>query len=401
MRIVSIESLRNDRFPNILHVQVHTDTGIVGLGETFFGACAVESYIHESIAPLLLGADPLAIDATMKRIEGYVGYDAAGVEMRGNSAVNIALWDIFGQQVDQPLYQLLGGLSRPEIRTYNTCAGYTYARHEPRQTVTDWGLPGQTASGPYEDLDAFLHRADELALSLLDEGITAMKIWPFDTFSEKTNGQYISSADLSTALEPFRKIRDAVGNDMDIMVELHSRWGIPAATRIMKALEEYEPYWFEDITRADDLGALRMLSERTSIPLTLSETMSGRSRFRDLLESRAAGVIMLDLGWCGGISEAKAIAGMAEAYKLPIAPHDCTGPVVFMASVHLSLNATNALVQESVRAYYTTWYQELVTDLPRIRHGAILPPEGPGVGTRLQPGYRNRPEVHVKASAGT
>ena len=107
--------------------------------------------------------------------------------------------------------------------------------------------------------------------------------------------------------------------------------------------------------------------------------------FRDLLETGVAGVVMLDIAWCGGVSEAKKIAAMAEAWHLPIAPHDCTGPVVLTASTHLSLNAPNALVQESVRAYYRTWYRDLVTALPEVKDGFISVPPGPGLGLELAP----------------
>jgi L-alanine-DL-glutamate epimerase-like enolase superfamily enzyme len=105
---------------------------------------------------------------------------------------------------------------------------------------------------------------------------------------------------------------------------------------------------------------------------------------------------MLDLSWVGGISEARKIATMAEAYHLPVAPHDCTGPVVLIASVHVSLNAPNALVQESVRAFYSGWYQELVTELPEIRNGYIHPMTGPGLGTRLQPGILERKDATIR-----
>jgi galactonate dehydratase len=107
---------------------------------------------------------------------------------------------------------------------------------------------------------------------------------------------------------------------------------------------------------------------------------------------------MLDISWCGGIGEAKKIATMVEAYKLPVAPHDCTGPVVLAASTHLSVNAPNALIQESVRAYYTGWYKELVTELPVVENGQIRPPEGPGLGIELFPDLHERPDAHVVTS---
>ena len=398
MKVSRIETLRLEEFPNVLFVLVYTDEGLVGLGETFFGARAVEAYVHETIAPHLLGKDHLRIDWHADQLYGYLGYQSSGVETRGNSAVDIALWDIFGKATGQPLYRLRGGDYRERIRTYNTCAGYRYVRETPRQEVGNWGLPEETAEGPYEDLDAFLNRADELAEDLLSQGITGMKIWPFDPYAEESGGHYISDAGLQKALEPFRKIREAVGMEMDVMVEFHSLWDLPTAKRIGRALEEFEPYWFEDPVKADDLEALAEFASSTRIPVTASETLSGRSSFLQLMNKRAVGIVMLDLSWCGGISEAKKIATMAEAHHLPVAPHDCTGPVVLTASTHLSMNVPNTLIQESVRAYYTGWYRELLTDLPTVSDGHISPPVGPGLGTGLAPGLRERPDADLWTS---
>lgn len=399
MKITGVETIHLAEFPNILWVCVHTDEGLVGLGETFGGADAVTAYLHETAAPYLLGKDPLQIDRHAKALTGYLGFRSTGVETRGNSAVDIALWDLLGQATNQPVYQVLGGLSRDGIRVYNTCAGYSYVRQRlSRYQTENWELPPAGGEGPYEDLDAFLRRADELAESLLSQGITGMKIWPFDPYAEASGGMYISGPDLEKALEPFRKIRGAVGNQMDIMVELHSLWNLPAALRIGHALEELDPFWYEDPIKMDSLGSLAEFARRTKIPVCASETLGGRWAFRDLLELRAVGVVMFDLGWVGGLSEAKKIAAMAEAYHLPIAPHDCTGPVVLTASVHLSLNAPNALVQEIVRAFYYGWYQELVTVLPEIEHGSIKPLTGSGLGTRLQPDIRKRAGATVRRS---
>jgi len=399
MKVTKVETIWLEEFTNVLWIQIHTDEGLIGLGETFFGVRAVEAYVHETIAPYLLGKDPLQIDLHGRQLYGYVGYRSSGVEMRGNSALDIALWDLLGQAAGQPIYQLLGGKSRETVRTYNTCAGYRYIRNVSAQLVDNWGLDRQHLDGPYEDLDGFLHRADELALSLLEQGITGMKIWPFDPYAEASGGLYISNPDLEKALEPFRKIRSAVGNQMDIMVEFHSLWNLPTARKIAHALEEFEPFWYEDPIKADNIDALADFAASTAVPTTVSETLATRWSFREVMQANAAGVIMLDLSWCGGISEAKKIAGMAEAFQLPVAPHDCTGPVVLVASTHLSLNATNALVQESVRAFYTGWYKELVTDLPIIDNGYMDLPAKPGLGTELVPGLRDRPDAHVRVSA--
>ncbi|HEV2514244.1 MAG TPA: mandelate racemase/muconate lactonizing enzyme family protein [Devosia sp.] len=382
MKIKKIETIRIREHANICWVQVHTDEGLVGLGETFFGAKAVEAYIHETAAPILLGQDPLAIDKLSKALTGYVGFASSGVEMRGNSAIDIALWDLFGKVTGQPIAQLLGGFSRNEIRTYNTCAGTAYMQ-EGGQTVANYGL--DNGRKQYADLDAFLNRADDLAEDLLSEGITAMKIWPFDVAAEKSGGQYISAEDLKTALSPFEKIRKRVGDKIDIMVEFHSMWQLLPAMQIARALAPYNTFWHEDPIKMDSLGDLKRYSEASVAPVCASETLATRWRFRDLLQTDAAGVVMLDLSWCGGLSEGKKIATMAEAWHLPVAPHDCTGPVVLAASTHLSLNAPNALVQESVRAFYRTWYRDLVTALPEVKNGMISVPPGAGLGLELHP----------------
>jgi galactonate dehydratase len=396
MKVIQVDTLRLDEFPNLLFVRVHTNEGLVGLGETFFGVRAVETYVHETAAPYLLGKEALHIDRHAKELYGYLGYGSSGAETRGNSAIDIALWDLFGRATEQPVYQLLGGPCRERIRTYNTCAGYRYVRESPRQEVSNWGL--SEPEGPYEDLDAFLHRADELAEDLLSQGIRGMKIWPFDPYAEATDGHYISEEGLQRGLEPFRKIREAVGTEMDVMVEFHSLWDLPTAQKIARALEEFEPYWFEDPLKADDLDALAEFASSTRVPVTASETLSGRPAFRELMEKGAAKIVMLDVSWCGGVSEAKKIATMAEAHHLPVAPHDCTGPVVLTASTHLSINLPNALTQETVRAYYTGWYKELVTELPVVSDGHVSPPEGPGLGTELLPDLHKRPDAHLVTS---
>jgi L-alanine-DL-glutamate epimerase-like enolase superfamily enzyme len=155
--------------------------------------------------------------------------------------------------------------------------------------------------------------------------------------------------------------------------------------QIAKALTPYGTFWHEDPIRMDSLSSLKRYAEASPAPICASETLASRWAFRDLLETGVAGVVMLDLSWCGGLSEARKIAAMAEAWHLPVAPHDCTGPVVLIASTHLSLNAPNALVQESVRAFYRTWYRDLVTALPEVSNGMITVPEGPGLGANLSP----------------
>lgn len=400
MKITALETIQLGEFPNILWVRVHTDSGLVGLGETFLAVAPVAAHIHETCAPLLLGKDPLRIDAISRTLlSTTLGFRSTGVELRAASAIDIALWDLLGKVTGQPIVQLLGGRSRDTIRVYNTCAGYRYIRSDPVQATGNWGLPsGGSAARPYEDLDGFLHRADELALSLLEEGYTGMKIWPFDAYAEKSGGLRIERDELARALEPFEKIRKAVGNRMDIHVEFHSLWNLPTAIRIAAALEPFDPYWFEDPIKMDNLDALAEYAHRTPVWVTASETLATRWAFRELMEKHAVSVVMLDVMWCGGLTEAKKIASLAEIHALPLAAHDCTGPVGLTAAVHLSLNAPNALVQEMVRAFYFDWYGDLVTRLPPLKKGQIDAPAGPGLGTELNPDVPRRRDAVVRIS---
>lgn len=400
MKITAVETIALDEFPNVLWVRLHTDEGLVGLGETFYAIAPVIEHVHQTCAPYLLGRDPLRIEQISRHfLNTYLGFNSVGVEMRAMSAIDIALWDIFGQATGQPIYQLLGGACHDRVRVYNTCAGYEYVRAKPVQGTANFGLPEKAdPSRPYEDLLAFRTDAGVLAESLLEMGIRGMKIWPFDEAAEASNGTDISKADLKKALRPFEQVRKAVGDRMDIHVEFHSLWQLPAAIRIAQALESFDPFWYEDPVKMNNLDALADYARRTKVWVTASETLGTRWGFRELFQKHAVSVCMLDVGWTGGLSEAKKIATLAEAHALPVAPHDCTGPVLLTASVHLAMNCPNTLVQEVVRAFYYDWYGKLVTELPPIEQGTIRAPSGPGLGTRLQPGLAKRKDARVKVS---
>ncbi len=398
MKITAIDTVQVAEFPSLVFVRVHTDDGLIGLGETFFHADPVVAHIHGGIAPYLLGKDPHHRERHSSELRTYVGSGSSGAEVRAASAIDIALWDVCGQAAGQPLHQLLGGASRDAIRIYNTCAGYRYVRAGYDQSVDNWGLPDGTSEGPYEDLEGFLNHADDLARDLLSEGISAMKIWPFDPYAEASGGHQISGAELDLALEPIRKIRSAVGMQMDVMIELHGLWDVPAACRIAHALEPFEPYWIEDPVRVANAAALAEVQATTATPLAVGETLAGLPAFRDLIAEGGARVAIVDLAWVGGITQARKVAALAEAFERPVAPHDCTGPVVYTAGTHLSLHAPNAILQEHVRAFATGWYTELVTELPVIEAGMITPPTGPGLGTALRPEVLERSDVQIRTT---
>lgn len=404
MKIVAIETVELAEFPFLFWLRLHTDTGIVGTGETFFAPAPVAAYIHANVASYLLGKDPRDIELHDRRLGSvYVGARDSGAEMRGNSAVNIALWDIYGQALGEPVWRLLGGRTHESVPIYNTCAGYGHIRATKRNALfertEDWSLKaGDAVEGPYEDLLAWRFNADELAKSLLAEGIGGMKIWPFDVAAEASMGTRISNADLDKALEPFARIRDAVGNAMEIMVELHGLWTLAPALRIAEALKPYNVAWLEEPIRFNETDATAELARQTAIPIAASERLAMRQVFKQLIDKRAASIIMIDLAWCGGLSEARKIANMAEASELPVTLHDCTGPIVFAASCALSATLPNVSYQEAVRAYFTGWYTEVVDTLPQIENGSVTPLPGAGLGLRLKPEVFERPDATVRVT---
>ena len=404
MKITLVETIELAEFPFLLWLRIHTDAGVIGTGETFFAPGPVAAYIHGNAAAYLLGKDPRDIELHDRRLGNvYVGARDSGAEMRGNSAINIALWDIYGQALGEPVWRLLGGRTHESVPVYNTCAGYGHIRATKRhglfERTEDWSLKQSDAGeGPYEDLLAWRFNADKLAESLLSEGIAAMKIWPFDVAAESSNGTRLAGPDLDKALEPFRKIRAAVGNRMEIMVELHGLWTLPPALRIAEALKPFDVAWLEEPIRFNELDALVDLARHTSIPLAVSERLATRQVFKQVIGRGAASIIMIDLAWCGGLSEARKIANMAEASELPVTLHDCTGPIVFAASVALSSTLPNVNWQEAVRAYYSGWYSEIADTLPHVEKGRVFPLDGAGLGLKLKPEVLTRPDATVRVT---
>ncbi len=392
-----VRTIRIAERPNLIWVELETDDGLVGLGETFRGAQAVEAVLHEQVALWLLGRDATRIEAVSRHLlTPYLGFHGSGAEVRAASAIDLALWDLAGKRHGIPVHEALGGAARTEIRAYNTCAGYAYNTAGVGRRAIG---AGDAAVGPYDDQVAFMRDAGALAESLLAEGYSAMKIWPLDTYAEATGGQAITLGELKAGLEPFRKIRAAVGERIEVMCELHSLWSATAAARICQALEEFGVFWAEDpIGKMDDARALADLRRQTRVPICGSETLGGAVSFRRLLEADAIDVVMLDLAWCGGLTEGRKIAALAEAFARPLAPHDCTGPVTLMAGLQLALHAPSAIFQEVVRATLATWYRDLVTDLPVLVGGMAQAPTAPGLGTALLPGVRRREDAMVRES---
>ena len=397
MTISRLETITMEReigLPGLIFVNIYTDDGFIGHGETYYVPGAVEAVIHEFAGQLLLGASEMNIAGHWRRMYDLASrFGARGAEMRAISAIDVALWDIAGKRANAPVYQLLGGAVRDGVRVYNTCGGPTYGRGS---------LPahGRTmGDSKMEDLTAFLTRPAELARELLECGFSAMKIWPFDRYAQENGGAQISARDLAAGLEPFESIRSAVGDRMDIMVEGHGFWSLSAARRIAQALEPIGPVWLEDLTLAYQPALLRRLRESTTIDVCASEYLMTRWDYLPVLAAEAADVIMIDPTWCGGITEGQKIASLADTYGLPVSMHDCTGPFTTLAGIHLAASAPNAIYQEVVRAYLHYVYPQWVDEVPVVVNGAVPLPTRPGLGADLDPGLSQRPGYRCRVSS--
>lgn len=384
MNIQRITTSVHPDFPNLIHVQIETSDGIIGTGETYYFGKTVAHFIHEFVAPALIGKSTHDLEFINSLLTTYVGYNGSGVETRARSAVDIALWDIRAQSEGVPIFKLLGGTKTKALKIYNTCAGTSYMRKS-NQGSSSWGLEATNTS--YEDLARFMTDAGSLAVELLEEGITAMKIWPFDLFAEKTRGLTISDEDLSSALEPIRLIRNAVGNKMDIMIEMHALWHIDPAKKILNALKEFDIYWVEDPLMPDMLDEFAELRAEGFPRIAHGETVASKFRVKRLLEQNLIDFLTLDIGWCGGFSQALVYSELAKKNGIQIAPHDCTGPIGLIAGSHLATAWDGPIIQETVRAALRTWYPLIVDRLPDVNHGILTLTEKSGLGTTLRDDY--------------
>ena len=342
----------------LLFVRIHTSAGVVGVGETYPRPSVDAAVIHDHIAPVLLERNPFDTEKlwreTYRRANGWGGF--AGAEMRALSAVDIALWDLKGKALDTPIYDLLGGRMRESMDTYNTC---------------------------YEHEYSFMEDPVELANSLLDDGISAMKIWPYDEIAYANQGTHVNRRDLEAGAAPLREIRDALGDEMEVAMEFHGLWNASSAKKIARYLEPYDPMWLEELIEIGDLGAYADVAAATSLPVNASERLMNKFQFNTLLAGADIDVVMFDLNRIGGFTEAKKAAAMAEAHHLPVAPHNCAGPITHFVNLQFGATIPNLMVMESVRGRYDGWHRELVTTQSTATDGRLDVPDGPGLGTEL------------------
>jgi galactonate dehydratase len=377
MKITKIEAVRfrpdlriQGLTPNWMWVRLHTDTGIVGIGESYPGYEAHRGALKE-LAGYILGKDPTAIERLWQDLFYRISYQPwGGAETRMLTAINIAQWDILGKASGLPLYKLLGGKAQEKLLVYNTMNG--------------WPINGMREHDFPEKITEFL----------LGRGIKGIKLYPYDrgpvNALARHGGTFITQAELKQSLEPIQRIRKAVGDEIEIALDLSSRWNLPCAMQIAHSLEPYGIMYLEDAMLPDNLEAYASLARETSIPICISERLATRFRFRQMLELRAVDVVMYDVTWCGGISEAKNISDMADTYKIPTSPHTGGGPVLWYASIHSATSLANFYIMESVYHLYNDVYPHFLKNVPVPVKGYVTAPDTPGLGIEIrEEAFRN------------
>lgn len=352
MKITDIQTYVVDCFrTNWVFLRVLTDEGVEGLGEATleYKEKALLGAV-EHLKEAFIGKDPRQIEKHYHDSYRDAYWRGGPVLMSALSAVEMALWDILGKSLGVPVYQLLGGKIRDQVRIY----------------VNGWFSGAKT---PEE--------FGEKAKIAVQRGVTAMKWDPFGkSYLEITN------QDLDTALRCVLAVREAVGNEVDLLIEGHGRFNVPTSIKIAKELEQFSPMFFEEPVPPDNLEALKAVREKSPVAISAGERLYTRQSFLNLFETRAADYIQPDVSHAGGIMELKKIAAMAEAYYIPFAPHNPSGPVANAATLQLAACCPNFSILEIM--YSDVDYRKKITNENLYyKNGYIKIPDQPGLGLTL------------------
>jgi galactonate dehydratase len=355
VKITAVKTLVvNARMRNWVFVKVETDEGLYGWGEASleWKTRGVVGCV-EDFAPLIIGQDPRRIEHLYQIMYRHSFFRMGVVGMSALSGIEHACWDIWGKSLNVPVYQLLGGAVRDSIRVYDH-------------------LGGGEMTKIYLD-DAPKQFADN-ALSCVEAGFSAVKALVVPMSEPLDSHRMVRHAELAMAA-----IREAIGDDVDILVDLHGRTTPAMAIEYARALAPYRPFWFEEPCPSENADAMAQVARAISIPVATGERLVTRFPFRELLEKGACAVVQPDLCHCGGLWEARKIATMAEAYYVAIAPHNPLGPIASAVNVHFGFAVPNFLIMEAVRAD-VPWRDEVVINPVKPVNGKLTLPTGPGLG---------------------
>ena len=330
---------------NYMFVKVETDEGITGWGEATSGPLAVATMVEEFGAQLI-GNDPGRIEQHWQTLYHHFHVRGGVVQLSAISGIEIALWDIKGKALGAPVYELLGGPMRDRIWCYGRWDGAT-----PEAAV-------------------------ERALSFTEQGITALKGDPFDH-----RGLFIPIEAERGAIAKLEAVREAVGDDVELLVEVHGRLAPSDAIRIGNAMEQYRPFVYEEPVPPQNIDALQRVAESVSIPIATGERLYTKWDYADLLSRQIVAMIQPDIVQGGGILELKKIAAMAEAHYVGFQPHNPYGPLCTIASLHLDACVPNFMIQEGG---IHPWFQDVCFDnFPKQKDGFLPLPQGPGLGVEV------------------
>jgi galactonate dehydratase len=347
-----------------IFVKLKTECGIEGLGEIYaatFHPKAMVPVIEDVFERFLLGKDPHRIEQFWRNAYSSGFTQRPDLTMMGVvSGLEIACWDIIGKAAGKPVYELLGGLVHEKLRSYT----YLYPKN---------------AAGDYDYEDADL--AAEEAARMADLGFTAVKFDPAGPYTA-FSGHQLSMAVLDRCETFCRKIREAVGSRCDLLFGTHGQMVPSSAIRLARRLEKYDPLWFEEPVPPGQEDAMAQVAGKTSIPIATGERLTTKYEFFKVLQAGAASILQMNIGRCGGILEARKIAGMAEAFYAQIAPHLYNGPIGAAASIQVAACTPNFLIQESI----LTWggfHAEVLKTKIQWEDGYVIPSTEPGLGVEL------------------
>ena len=365
MQITAVETLLADRY---LFVQVHTDAGITGLGESgAWGFLEASAAAVDTFTRYLVGQDPLRIEHHWQYLYRWSHFRGAAI-MGALSAVDIALWDIAGKHFGVPVYQLLGGKCRDRARVYYHVNGET--KEELIEGCIDAKARGFTAVG---HLTPFLDEPRDRPY--------------FKTHADK----------MEDAVDTVRRYREAVGNDVDLCIEIHRRLTPAEAVVLGRGIEPYRPFFYEDPILPDNLDAMALVAERIPIPIATGERLHSIWEYQGLLQRGAVQYVRPDVCMVGGISHAKKIAALAEAFHVQVVPHNPLSPVSTAACIQLAAAIPNFALQELPVGEEVPPKRTMVDRPLALDGGFLLLPERPGIGIELAPDARERHPYRPRA----
>ncbi|HZT32710.1 MAG TPA: mandelate racemase/muconate lactonizing enzyme family protein [Bryobacteraceae bacterium] len=351
------------------HVRIYTDQDITGQGEATDAAVGAAALLR-SFRPMLLGQDPLNVEALWERIRtaGIFAGAQGGQYVTALSGMEIALWDVAGKALGLPIYQLLGGKVRDRVRMY-----------------CDSSIR-----------DPLGKETDDKAAWVAQHGFTAVKI-DIDEARDPARFDRVnwtaSNREIDHMVQKVRRVREALDPKIDLAADLHGRYDMTTGKRVAIELEPFRLLWLEEPAPPENIDALRDIRQATKTPICCGENLFLRHGFREVLEKRAADILMPDIQKCGGLLEARKIADMAHTYYVPVAPHCVVSPVGTMASCHVCAAVPNFLVLEWHWIDSHDFWKEFVQEGEIIREGFTTIPDRPGIGVEMNEAAARRKQI--------